>query len=99
MERLLPGLQLPAEEVLHFIKYPVFFFLSEVLLLHSSTIPCIRLEASAASLLWVKFGERRGAAASLCPAWLSGRTMPFVNSLCGPTAPSLVSSYLIRRGG
>ena len=96
MERLLPGLQLPAEEVLHLIS--CFFFLSEVLLLHSSTIP-IRPEASAANLLWVKCGERRGAAVSLCPAWLSGRTMPFVNSLCGLTAPSLVSSYLIRRGG
>ena len=33
MERLLPGLQLPAEEVLHLIS--CFFFLSEVLLLHS----------------------------------------------------------------
>ena len=97
MERLLPGLQLPAEEVLHLIS--CFFFLLKMLLIHSSTIPCIRLEASAASLLWVKFGERRGAAVSLCPAWLSGRTMPFVNSLCGLTAPSLVSSYLIRRGG
>ena len=34
MERLLPGLQLPAEEVLHLIS--CFFFLSEMLLLYSS---------------------------------------------------------------
>ena len=92
MERLLPGLKLPAEEVLHF-KLNISSLYS---ILYSYIL--IRLEASAASLLWVKFGERREAAVSLCPAWLSGRTMPFVNSLCGLTAPSLVSSYLIRRG-
>ena len=99
MERLLPGLQLPAEEVLHLVKYPVSSSFQRCCSYILPTFPCIRPEASVASLLWVKFGERRGAAVSLCPAWLSGRTMPFVNSLCGLTAPSLVSSYLIRRGG